>query len=100
MDATAKRASGKEGPRVANRYKTFLPCSLERDGAVIRVHVLNMSATGAMIATPEAIRARQSISLLFQALSLKAVVVWSRNDRAGLRFSLPMAQSTLEELIA
>ena len=100
MSAPANRTAGNGGPRVANRYKTFLPCSLEQDGALVRVHVLNLSVTGALIATPAAIPARQPISLQFQAVSLKATVVWSRTDRAGLRYSLPLPQSTLEELIA
>jgi hypothetical protein len=100
MHALAERRPGDAGPRVASRFKTFLPCAVEQGGAVVRAHVLNLSATGAMIAIPTAISSRQSISLQFQSVSYKAVVVWARDDRAGLRFSLPLPHSTLQKLIA
>ncbi|HEV2568652.1 PilZ domain-containing protein [Sphingomonas sp.] len=87
-------------PRAANRYKTFLPCAVEQNGTPNRAHILNVSLTGAMIATPETMRPRDWISLQFQSVSYKAVVVWARDHRAGLRFSLPLPQSTLQKLIA
>ena len=100
MHAPAQQRSGETGARVSGRYKTFLPCALEQEGDTLRAHILNLSATGAMIATPQTIRAKQSISLQFQSVSYKAVVVWARDDRAGLRFNLPLSHSTLQKLIA
>lgn len=100
MHAPAGQRSGGFTPRIGSRYKTFLPCALERNGQVVRAHILNLSETGAMIATPDAVGARQFISLQFQSVSYKAVVVWSRDHRAGLRFSLPLSLSTVQKLIA
>jgi hypothetical protein len=100
MQARAQQRSGDPGARIASRYKTFMPCALEQEGGVLRAHVLNLSATGAMIATPQAIGLKQPISLQFQSGTYKAVVVWARDDRAGLRFSLPLPHSTLQKLIA
>lgn len=100
MRAPTNRRCGDAGPRVAGRFKTFLPCTAEQDGAVLRAHVLNLSVTGAMIAVPAAIPSNQAISLKFQAGSYKAIVVWSRTDRAGVRFSLPLPLTTLQKLIA
>ena len=87
-------------PRVANRYKTSLPCAVEQNGASKRAHILNMSLTGAMIATLKDVQPRQSIWLRFDTKSYRAFVVWSRDQRAGLRFNLPLLQPTLQNLIA
>lgn len=63
------------------------------------MHILNLSATGAMVATPQAMDPAHAVALQVDSGSYRAMIVWAGEKRAGLRFSLPLPALTLSRLI-
>jgi hypothetical protein len=76
--------------RVAKRHPLIWSGILYHDYQTTKVRVRNISATGAMIETPAAVRVgAQPLLELSDSASVSATVEWAVGDQVGLRFNEP-----------
>ena len=81
------------GRRGAERARVVLPAHIFVGDEKRAVDLLNLSATGAMIAGSDGLEVGQDVVLKCTTLEIMGVVVWTGNSRCGLQFD-----QTLPEL--
>lgn len=85
--------------RAERRFALFLPASLRTGAASTRVHLRNLSRSGALAEAPRPPAAGSRVTLSRAGLLLDADVMWSQGLRFGLRFATPIeAPDLLAEL--
>lgn len=92
-------ASGAKTPRIARRYKVFEATLMRCPAGDVRVHLINISETGALVhgaAPPPG----AAISLKISGIDTPARVVWADGDRFGVAFPSRLAPLCLERLIS
>lgn len=77
--------------RCSERVKVFKPADLLMNGVKCRSHILNVSATGAMIHTPTSVLVGGMIRICAAGLDRHGVIVWKNGPKFGLRFNRSMA---------
>lgn len=82
--------------RVARRLKTFKPAELRQAGAATRIHILDVSASGARAHGAAPVKGA-FVTLDCGSLSRAAIVAWAKGSRFGLAF---VQQLSDEELVA
>lgn len=82
--------------RVAKRHPLIWSGLLHHDYQTTKVRVRNLSRTGAMIESPDAVRVGSEPLLeLSDGLSLSATVLWAVGDQVGVQFHSPLEMSAL-----
>lgn len=86
--------------RGGRRYKVFLPAQVRGGQGVSRVHLLNLSATGALL-HGDLIPAPGTVVQLTCAASTWLVrVVWAAHKRFGVVHVTPLAPRLIDALVA
>ena len=81
--------------RASRRLKVFQPATLDGPIGSARIHLLDVSASGARghMANPPSEGDR--VVLACEGLSLQAVVRWRTGSRFGLAFDAPLSEAQL-----
>lgn len=88
------------GARALPRYKLFQPTEIDHEGATARVHLLNLSAGGALVYAAAPPRAGSVIGLVVGGRRRSAQVAWATDKRFGVRFAQPLTHDQLARIIA
>lgn len=94
------RLDGEHHLRATPRYKLFQPGEISVGGATKRVHVLNLSAGGALIYAPEPPARGTPLRVRCGDQSLSARVAWRDDQRFGVAFVVPLTDARVAEIIA
>ena len=78
------------GAERAPRHKLFEPVSLWRNGAPLRGHLLDLSATGALCHSDMAVATGDRVLIDAERLGVAGRVVWTGGKRFGLHFDAPL----------
>ena len=79
-----------DDPRRSPRAKVLLAASLECGGRVIPVVLRDLSEHGALIETGEALSRDAEVLFRRNELRVPGFVAWSRDDHAGIAFTVPL----------
>lgn len=82
MDEASDRAPVRTQPRL----KVFQPAELQVGGTTTRVHVLDLSALGALMHGRVDLDPGKQVILLCCGWSRSATIAWAASGRFGLRF--------------
>jgi PilZ domain len=74
------------GRRAAGRARIVLPASVETVHGRIRIALLNLSRTGAMVEAPGLPGVGNDVILKCGDIDALGIVVWSGNGRCGIEF--------------
>ncbi|WP_052034199.1 PilZ domain-containing protein [Sphingobium lactosutens] len=99
MTQSEPRAGLTFGPERAPRHKLFEPVSLWHDGASMRGHLLDLSATGALCHSDMPFRAGDRVLIDADCLGVAGRVVWSGGKRFGLHFEAALPASVLDRVL-
>jgi hypothetical protein len=91
-------ASGEQTPRIARRYKIFEATRMQCPAGDLRVHLINISETGALV-HGSAPAQGAAISLDISGAATPARVVWSDGDRFGVVFLSRLTPFCMAKLI-
>lgn len=81
------------------RHKVFLPAEMVAGTTTSRVHLLNLSITGALIHGDAPPRAGTVVQIRCDAHGWLARVVWAQQKRFGVVHVTPLAPATVDALI-
>ncbi|WP_267396351.1 MULTISPECIES: PilZ domain-containing protein [unclassified Sphingomonas] len=86
-------------PRQHTRFKLFMPTVMDAGRGPIRVHLLNLSASGALAhhASPPLPGERVRLDCL--GVLRLATVMWSSGSRFGIAFTLPLGEAEVARVI-
>lgn len=87
-------------PRGEPRVKIFQLASLRIDSAASRAHILDISSSGARVHCAVELRRGQRTTLLVEHLHIAATVLWTHDQRAGLRFDARLTDDQLRRISA
>lgn len=87
---------GSRGPR----HKVFLPAEMATAAGTTRIHLLNLSLTGALIHGEPAPRAGAVVQLRCGDVAWPARVVWAQHSRFGVLHVTPLAPGIVAALVA
>ncbi|WP_300113523.1 PilZ domain-containing protein [Sphingobium sp.] len=87
------------GPARAPRHKLFEPVSLWRDGASVRGHLLDLSATGALCHSDTLFGAGDRVLIDADCLGVAGRVVWAGGKRFGLHFDAALPGPVIERVL-
>jgi hypothetical protein len=96
----ASKAHANETARKARRLKTFLPVTVQRVGTTSRIHILDLSESGARAAADFTPLPGEPMDILWDEATITGRVVWIRSDRFGLRFDQPIPAPLLDKIVA
>lgn len=85
--------------RLAVRFKTFQPASVEYGGARRRAHILDLSARGARLHCAEPMPVGSSLALMCSDFTLHARIVWAKEQRFGLEFQSPLPDAHVRRIM-
>ena len=90
---------GKAEQRCSKRLKVFQPARLAGPDAEARIHLLDVSATGALAHAAETAPAAGA-ALYLECSGIRAAVTvrWSRGQRFGLHFDVPLDPDQLRRI--
>lgn len=87
--------------RAKPRLKAFQPTELRRaDGAVAKVHLLDLSGTGALVHCPEPPAPGEVVHLSLNGAFRAGEVMWAEERRFGLHFRVPLTDAQVADLLA
>jgi hypothetical protein len=86
-------------PRGAARHKLFEPLGLRHAGQSMRVHMLDLSVSGALLHAEHPPRIGAGVIIEFQGLAATAHVMWVRAKRFGVRFDMPLPDTALRAML-
>lgn len=81
------------------RHKVFLPAELTQAAGTTRVHLLNLSATGALVHGEPAPTKGTVVQLSCDDTNWLARVVWAQQKRFGIVHVAPMAPGVVNTLV-
>lgn len=87
-------------PRGGTRYKVFLPAQMSGAQGASRVHLLNISATGALVHGEPLPKVGQIVQISCEASNWLARVVWAQHKRFGVVHVAPMSDAAVKGLVA
>jgi hypothetical protein len=94
-EATGSPTSG----RVARRHKLFEPVDMIVDGIPVRAHLLNISATGALVHSAAIPAAGASVQLMLDGSKHAAHVMWRAAPRFGVSFGSRLSDTALQTIL-
>ena len=83
-------------PRAATRHKIFAPTSLTGAGGEMRVHLLNVSATGALVHASMPPASGHRVQIRIGAEMVRAQIVWVDGARFGVVFDRALDATVIE----
>jgi hypothetical protein len=86
--------------RVAKRVKVFQPAMLVADGRARRVHLLDVSAAGALVHAQEPVAKGAQVRVECAGVVRDAAVRWSEGKRFGLLFERQLSAEQVGALAA
>lgn len=86
--------------RVSARAKLFQPVEVHSAAGRRRAHLLDLSATGALLALADLPGSARILTLHCGGVQRIARVAWAVDGRCGIAFARPLAPAELEELLA
>lgn len=87
--------------RAKPRFKLFQPTEMTASGATTtRVHILNLSAGGALVYAAAPPRPGTALRLRCGDESRPARVAWTEERRFGIAFTVPLADTQVTRVIA
>lgn len=97
----AESIKGKDGPhaRLAPRFKTFQPASIECNGTKRRAHVLDVSSRGARLYCADALTVGSYLALKCCDFTLCARIVWAKEQRFGVEFQFPLPDAHIRRIM-
>jgi hypothetical protein len=87
------------GLRASARRKLFQPGEMRAEGRVRRMHLLDLSLTGALAYTDQAPPVNSVVELTRPAGLGMARVVWTKGKRLGLAFARPISAEQLDAIL-
>ena len=84
--------------RSAARFKIFQPAKISADGVQHRGHVLNVSATGAMVHAVLDVVVGSLIRICVTGLDRRAIVTWKNASIIGVRFTRSISSTQIETM--
>lgn len=85
--------------RRAPRVKLFQPVEMRGPRGASRVHLLNVSTSGALAYAQDAPAAGETVEIVCGSGTHAARVAWSDGRRFGLAFAVPVAQARIDDLL-
>lgn len=85
--------------RAAPRYKLFQPTEMSGADGARRVHLLNLSTSGALVHAAEAPAPGTSLTIRCGGNLLSAKVAWTLGRKFGVSFSTPLARAQVEQVL-
>lgn len=82
-------------PRRATRHKLFEPVILRCDGVALRAHILDLSASGALLHCDCAPKVGDAVGIRADMFNVAARVMWVRDKRFGVRFDLQLCEEAI-----
>ncbi len=82
------------------RFKLFQPATMVIDGRLTRVHLLDLSASGALIHHAAPPPAGIVVKLECAGRMRMARIVWSQGTRFGISFALPLSDHQVTDALA
>lgn len=82
------------------RRKVFQPVDLIVGTAPLRAHLLDVSASGALVHSKDAPAPGSSVRLTIDGLLRMARVVWREGPQFGIAFLVPLRDAEVEHLLA
>lgn len=86
--------------RIAKRIKLFEPALVRYQHAVERIHLLDLSCTGALAHGANPPTVGTIIRIECKTLSIAARTAWVRGPKYGVAFLTPLCSDDLNNLIA
>lgn len=86
--------------RVRPRRKSFQPAELDTAAGPLRVHVLDLSETGALIDAARPPALDSFVTLICGSLRRSARVAWVNGTRLGVRFVMPLSAAQVDDVLA
>jgi hypothetical protein len=84
----------------AHRHKVFLPVVLNQAGSTTRVHLLDISRTGARANVPHLPPVGDRVRIVWNDIIITGRIAWVRDTRIGIRFDLLLSDSQIETIVA
>ena len=85
--------------RLAPRFKTFQPASIDCDGTKRRAHILDVSARGARLYCADALPVGSYLALKCCDFTLSARIVWAKEQRFGVEFQFPLPDAEVRRIM-
>jgi len=85
--------------RGQQRRKVFQPVEIQSGGDVLRAHLLNLSASGALVHSHSAPAPGAPLRLTLDGSVRTARVVWRDGVRFGIAFALPLGEAEVERVL-
>ena len=82
------------------RLKVFLPIELYAGTTPLRAHLLDLSASGALVHSVAAPAPGSPVRLMIGGLVRTARVVWQDGVRFGIAFAVPLREIEVERMLA
>ncbi len=92
--------AGMDAARIARRVKVFQPAELFSGPSGRRIHLLDVSNTGALAHAQEPPAKGERVRVECLGLVREASVRWSEGKRFGLLFDRPLSPAQLQMLAA
>ena len=81
------------------RRKIFLPVDILAAGGALRAHLLNLSASGALVHSVAAPAVGTPVRLTLGGSMRAARVVWQEGVRFGITFALPLHETDVARVL-
>ena len=85
--------------RAKPRLKLFEPTELEAGPAPTRAHLLDLSATGALVHSASPPAPGQSVKLALDGKPRQARVMWVDDRRFGVAFRVPLSDGQVTDIL-
>jgi hypothetical protein len=86
--------------RTKPRLKLFEPTSMAGPAGTVRAHLLDLSATGALVHAAEPPTAGGTVRLYVGGAARAATVMWVEGRRFGVRFRLALSDAEVAAALA
>ncbi len=86
-------------PRGGRRHKVFLPAEMATPDGPMRVHLLNISATGALVHSDTLPERGAVVQFSCGPSTWLARVVWARHKRFGVVHVTPLTPTAIDTLV-
>ncbi|QDZ06860.1 PilZ domain-containing protein [Sphingomonas panacisoli] len=86
--------------RATPRYKLFQPTEITVEKRVARAHILNLSAGGVLVSVSEPPAQDTVLEVQCGGKTLRARVIWTKDDRLGAAFLWPLTDTYVSALVA
>ena len=82
------------------RRKIFQLGELTVGARTLRVHLLDVSEGGARLHCPAEVKAGDPAILRWQGQQWRGIIMWTSDDKCGVRFIAPLTGETIAALLA